>query len=95
MFFQVYELRWPRLTKLYRAEERDWREGKTLEEIRRIAHDVVGRPTDEDDLRLLWQHAFKRSSEQLDAMPLDVCGLRTPAKRASTSAFVSSAKSPV
>ncbi|VDB87531.1 unnamed protein product [Peniophora sp. CBMAI 1063] len=79
---KVYELRWPRLTKMYREAERDWREGMPLSEIQRIAHEVVGRPSDEDNYRFLWEHEFKRPSEQSSDVPLEVAGLRTPAKRA-------------
>ena len=67
---------------MYRAEERDWREGKTLTEIQRIAHEVVGRPSDEDNFRALWEHAFRRPGEKSTTVPLEVAGLRTPAKRA-------------
>ncbi|KZV64398.1 hypothetical protein PENSPDRAFT_656587 [Peniophora sp. CONT] len=79
---KIYELRWPRLTKMHRAEEREWREGQTLEEIQRIAHEVVGRPSDEDSFRQLWQHEWRFPSEQSTAVALEVAGLRTPAKRA-------------
>ncbi|RDB20889.1 DNA ligase [Hypsizygus marmoreus] len=40
---QNYELRFPRVTKIHRASERSWRDGVDLQELHRIACDVIGR----------------------------------------------------
>ncbi|OSX64101.1 hypothetical protein POSPLADRAFT_1088234, partial [Postia placenta MAD-698-R-SB12] len=46
---RFYELRFPRLTKVYRASERTWADGMTLTELQEIAHNIVGRdPSDKD-----------------------------------------------
>ncbi|KAF7977593.1 hypothetical protein HWV62_3192 [Athelia sp. TMB] len=38
-----YELRFPRLVKLYRPSERSWSDGVTLEDLHKIAREAVGR----------------------------------------------------
>ncbi|KAG5653322.1 hypothetical protein H0H81_001062 [Sphagnurus paluster] len=38
-----YELRFPRLNKVYRPNERGWREGINLQDLHRIACEVIGR----------------------------------------------------
>jgi len=40
---QYYELRFPRMTKIYRRRDRTWWECISLEEFQRIARDTVGR----------------------------------------------------
>ncbi|KAI0313273.1 hypothetical protein OF83DRAFT_1142144 [Amylostereum chailletii] len=74
---KFYELRWPRMPKLYRKAERDWRGGATVRQIQRIAHEVVGRPSAEDDARNCVSGIWGQPV-------MDVPGLRTPQKRATT-----------
>ena len=40
-FYQNYELRFPRVTKVYRAKERSWKDGVDLPALQKIAQDVV------------------------------------------------------
>ncbi|GJE91101.1 DNA ligase 4-like protein [Phanerochaete sordida] len=47
---KYYELRWPRMTKFYRASERSWRDGNSLEEFQRIAREAVGRDRPHKDV---------------------------------------------
>ncbi|KAI0272640.1 hypothetical protein BC834DRAFT_356527 [Gloeopeniophorella convolvens] len=58
-----YELRWPRMTKLHRRAERDWRNGASIEELQRIAHESIGRdPSNKevtDWVSDLWGKAVK------------------------------------
>lgn len=43
MFSKHYELRFPRLVKLYRPSERSWSEGVILENLHKIAREAIGR----------------------------------------------------
>ncbi|KAJ6457176.1 hypothetical protein C8R47DRAFT_173370 [Mycena vitilis] len=45
-----YELRFPRITKIYRTGERTWRDGIALQELHKVARDVVGRDRSGKDL---------------------------------------------
>ncbi|KAI0065581.1 hypothetical protein BV25DRAFT_1851055 [Artomyces pyxidatus] len=47
---EFYELRWPRLAKIHRPIERGWRESMSLQEVQRIAHEVVGRDSVDKDI---------------------------------------------
>ncbi|KZT61412.1 hypothetical protein CALCODRAFT_9671 [Calocera cornea HHB12733] len=41
-----YELRFPRITKVWRRDERDWMDGVSLQELRRIAREALHRTPD-------------------------------------------------
>lgn len=45
-----YELRFPRITKIFRASERGWRDGVTLQNLHKIARDCVGRDRSNKDV---------------------------------------------
>ncbi|KAK0467324.1 uncharacterized protein EV420DRAFT_1636338 [Desarmillaria tabescens] len=54
-----YELRFPRILKIYRPAERSWRDGVNRQELRKIARKAVGRDSKhkdiEDDARTIWK----------------------------------------
>ncbi|TFY72020.1 hypothetical protein EVG20_g1000 [Dentipellis fragilis] len=58
---KYYELRWPRISKLHRAGERDWKDAVTLQEVQDIAHEVVGRKSSlkeaEEEIHELWANS--------------------------------------
>ncbi|KAJ7180474.1 hypothetical protein C8R46DRAFT_1069579 [Mycena filopes] len=45
-----YELRFPRLTKIFRTGERSWRDGVTLQDLHQVARDIVGRDRSNKDI---------------------------------------------
>ncbi|KAJ7126560.1 hypothetical protein C8R43DRAFT_1134885 [Mycena crocata] len=45
-----YELRFPRLTKIFRASERSWRDAINLQNLHKVARDVVGRERSYKDI---------------------------------------------
>ncbi|KAJ7634197.1 hypothetical protein DFH06DRAFT_1221373 [Mycena polygramma] len=45
-----YELRFPRITKIYRTGERTWRDGIALQELHKVARDVIGRDRSGKDI---------------------------------------------
>jgi DNA ligase 4 len=47
---QYYELRFPRLTKLYRTSSRLWSEGVTLHDLHKIARESIGRDRSNKDI---------------------------------------------
>lgn len=47
---QYYELRFPRLTKLYRTSSRLWSEGVTLHDLHKIARESIGRDRSNKDV---------------------------------------------
>ncbi|KIM90611.1 hypothetical protein PILCRDRAFT_1874 [Piloderma croceum F 1598] len=47
---KYYELRFPRLTKLYRAASRPWSEGVTLQDLHKIARESIGRDRSNKDV---------------------------------------------
>jgi DNA ligase-4 len=49
--FQDYELRFPRLTKIYRAAERGWKDAVTLQKLHNIACESIGRDKSGKDIR--------------------------------------------
>ncbi|KAG5641976.1 hypothetical protein DXG03_003829 [Asterophora parasitica] len=46
-----YELRFPRLSKLHRPSERGWQEGVNLQDLHKIACEVIGRDNSEKEAR--------------------------------------------
>ncbi|KAL4248499.1 ATP-dependent DNA ligase family protein [Abortiporus biennis] len=56
--YQHYELRFPRISKIYRSNERNFLEGVPLEEYRKVAYESVGRDRhgkdEEDWCNALW-----------------------------------------
>ncbi|KAK0501203.1 hypothetical protein EDD18DRAFT_1347295 [Armillaria luteobubalina] len=53
-----YELRFPRILKIYRPTERSWRDGVSRQELRKIARNAIGRDAKHkdvlDDTRTIW-----------------------------------------
>ncbi|KAK0488845.1 hypothetical protein IW261DRAFT_376205 [Armillaria novae-zelandiae] len=53
-----YELRFPRILKIYRPAERSWRDGVNRQELRKIARNAIGRDAKHkdvlDDARTIW-----------------------------------------
>jgi DNA ligase-4 len=47
---QHYELRFPRITKIFRTSERGWRDGMTLQDLHKVARDIIGRDRSNKDL---------------------------------------------
>ncbi|KAJ7918946.1 DNA ligase N terminus-domain-containing protein [Mycena leptocephala] len=45
-----YELRFPRITKIFRTSERGWRDGMTLQDLHKVARDIIGRDRSNKDL---------------------------------------------
>lgn len=54
-----YELRWPRMAKIYRRTERSWKDSIDLDALQKIAYEAVGRDPSEqeadDDVREIWK----------------------------------------
>ncbi|KAJ7695203.1 hypothetical protein B0H17DRAFT_1056785 [Mycena rosella] len=53
-----YELRFPRITKIFRTKERSWRDSVTLQDLHKVARDCVGRVRTNKDVddwsNILW-----------------------------------------
>ncbi|KAF7370772.1 DNA ligase [Mycena sanguinolenta] len=45
-----YELRFPRITKIFRTGERSWQDGMNLQELHKVARDTVGRDRSNKDI---------------------------------------------
>ncbi|KAA1470337.1 hypothetical protein DENSPDRAFT_797606 [Dentipellis sp. KUC8613] len=72
---KYYELRWPRISKLHRTGERDWKDAVTLQGLQDIAHEVVGRKSSfqeaEEEVHKLWANsAFLSISPPKEATDL-------------------------
>ncbi|KDR65743.1 hypothetical protein GALMADRAFT_148452 [Galerina marginata CBS 339.88] len=59
---QHYELRFPRITKIYRPSERSWKESLNLEDLHRKACNSVGRDRSDKDLYDFCNQAFGKPS---------------------------------
>lgn len=47
---QHYELRFPRITKIFRTRERSWQDGVNLQDLHKVARDIVGRDRSNKDI---------------------------------------------
>ncbi|KAF8216343.1 hypothetical protein K438DRAFT_1703159 [Mycena galopus ATCC 62051] len=45
-----YELRFPRITKIFRTRERSWQDGMNLQDLHKVARDIVGRDRSNKDI---------------------------------------------
>ncbi|KAF9078049.1 hypothetical protein BDP27DRAFT_1310675 [Rhodocollybia butyracea] len=54
-----YELRWPRITKYYRNNERSWRDCLSLEDLRIQAREAMGRVASEEAAEREMKNTFK------------------------------------
>ncbi|KAK0446631.1 hypothetical protein EV421DRAFT_1901481 [Armillaria borealis] len=65
-----YELRFPRILKIYRPAERSWRDGVSRQELRKIARKAVGRDSKhkdiEDDVKTIWELPTSPSARCLE-----------------------------
>ncbi|KAK0202881.1 hypothetical protein DFS33DRAFT_1385236 [Desarmillaria ectypa] len=65
-----YELRFPRILKIYRPVERSWRDGVNRQELRKISRKAVGRDSRhkgiEDDARTIWKLPTSPSARCLE-----------------------------
>ncbi|SJL03675.1 uncharacterized protein ARMOST_07032 [Armillaria ostoyae] len=65
-----YELRFPRILKIYRPAERSWRDGVSRQELRKIARKAVGRDSKhkdiEDDAKTIWRLPTSPSARCLE-----------------------------
>ncbi|CCM02607.1 uncharacterized protein FIBRA_04710 [Fibroporia radiculosa] len=72
---KFYELRFPRISKFYRATERSWRDGTTLPEFQEIAREAIGRERSNKDVEDWCNTLWGRPSSP---------GVRCPTKRKHT-----------
>ncbi|KAK0218025.1 hypothetical protein IW262DRAFT_1463334 [Armillaria fumosa] len=65
-----YELRFPRILKIYRPAERSWRDGVSRQELRMIARNAIGRDAKHkdilDDARTIWHLPVSPSARCLE-----------------------------
>ncbi|KAJ6518607.1 hypothetical protein C8R45DRAFT_948670 [Mycena sanguinolenta] len=45
-----YELRFPRITKIFRSGERSWQDGMNLQDLHKVARDIIGRDRSNKDI---------------------------------------------
>ena len=74
---QFYELRFPRITKVYRSNERPWVDGTTLDEFQRIAREAVGHEPSNKDVEDWCNELWGKPSAP---------GVKCPVKRKRTEA---------
>jgi len=77
---QHYELRFPRITKVYRPSERDWKDSVDLGELHRIACKSVGRDTADKEIEDWCNEIWSKAANTKKTPHIDQdCG--SPCKR--------------